>query len=214
MKPFNLITAACLLGLTLSSSGAAQVHSEPAVQKPEPAVQKIGIVFTKLASWGEGRWRVSYGEASAIEKQILETLKKKASGKDLKSEVVKFKDIEEAKAQGVSPVYLVEYREERADYKDMPLGPVHLEGTCTNIISSFRRGDSANLTTNWDSLTITSLCKDLNPKVEEKAEPGTLRMTFRPAGVYAEEMLRNSVFTLSFKSQVPQLLLKKPGAGV
>ncbi|HKQ72924.1 MAG TPA: hypothetical protein VJ810_04290 [Blastocatellia bacterium] len=169
-------------------------------------IEKIGVIFSNFSSWGEGRWKLSFSR-NEVEKELLEALKDKSSKSTRKTEVIKVKDAEEAQTQGIQIVFALDYSEKAGGYNDMVIA----DGTCTDIFCALRRVDQSDLTTNWDNLSITKRCQEI--KVEQKSEgQGNLRVGFRAAGVYAEEMMRNAVFRMAFvldTSTIPELQMTK-----
>jgi len=183
---------------------------QPTVNKPQAKkvvkIEKIGVIFSSFSSWGEERWKLSFSRDN-VEKELLEALKDKSSKSAQKPEVIKVKDVEEARTQGIQIVFALDYSEKAGGYNDMVIA----DGTCTDIFCTLKRADQSDLATSWDNLSITQRCQEI--KVEQKSEgQGNLRVGFRAAGVYAEELMRGAVFRMAFvldTSSIPELKATK-----
>jgi hypothetical protein len=172
------------------NNNSQQKANQPLAVSPEQKFGKVAVVFTRLSSWGVGRWPDI--SLDRIEQGLLAQLKEKTSKSDKKLEVVKVKDLAEAKAQGIPIVYAIDYYEQEDGFKETTLA----EGTCTDIFSVFKRLDQTSITTNWDNLKLDVLCKDMNLRIDSPV---------KARGKYAEYPLRNLVFEFEFPKAIPVL---------
>lgn len=184
-----------LVALTAVIPAAEVPASRPQLSQNAPKssakIEKIGLIFARLSSWGIGRWPSGLVTLEDTEKELLAELKRKSSGSDNKSEIIKVKDLEEARTKDIKIAYVIDYHEEAGEFQTTDLAV----GTSTDIFCSFKRADQTGIATNWDNLKIAKFGKDLDLKVEKK--PG-LNVSFTFRGLYGEAALRQALFRMTF----------------
>jgi hypothetical protein len=132
---------------------AEQATSESRIDSgPRVTIDRVGITFTRLAAWWNGKWPSSY-EASLnrVETDLLKFLKSKSSSSDPKLELVKVNNVEEARTRGIPLIYAVDYREEAAELK-----ADDVIGSTSDIFCTFQRVDQLDVATNWDGLSVAA----------------------------------------------------------